>query len=102
MQSNDKTQFRVRLRHLANKFVLKGKNWDLHLESSRQDLKVGEIQTLQHFEDKSIEWTLSMEEIVRKAAWILHKSVYTIPGLIVQESKHVLHTKSREQCFFTF
>ena len=48
IQSDDKTQFRVRLHHLEYKYVLKRENWDLRLVSSRQDLKISEIQTLQH------------------------------------------------------
>ena len=42
-----KTQFRVSLHHLANRSVLNGENWDLHMES-RLDPQVSEIQTLQH------------------------------------------------------
>ena len=45
--SDDKTQYRVWLRHLANKYVLKN-GWDLHLESSRPDVKVSDVRTLQH------------------------------------------------------
>ena len=32
------------------------------------------------FRERSIEWTLLMEEIVRKSAWTLHKHVHTISG----------------------
>ena len=48
IQSDDKNQFRVRLHHLEYKYVLKRENWDLRLVSSRQDLKISEIRTLQH------------------------------------------------------
>ena len=48
IQSHDKTQYRVTLRHLANKYVLKMENGDLHLESSRPDLEISEIPMLQH------------------------------------------------------
>ena len=61
IQSDDKTQFRVRLHHLEHKYVL------------------GVIQTGSHnqrnpnaptCEERSIEWTVSMEEQTRKAALI--------------------------------
>ena len=32
------------------------------------------------FEERSIEWNLSMEEKTRKSACILHKNVYKSPG----------------------
>ena len=46
--SEDKTQHRASFHHLANKCVLKRGKWDLYLESSRPNLKISEIQTLQH------------------------------------------------------
>ena len=48
IQSDDKTQYRVRLHHLANKYVPKRENWDLPLESSRPDLEINRIRSLQH------------------------------------------------------
>ena len=47
---DDKTHFRVKLHHLGNRYILKRRNWDQHLESSRQHLKISELQTLQHSE----------------------------------------------------
>ena len=77
IQSDDKTQYRVRLHHIANKYVLK------------MGLTLGVIQTgsqnqrnpnAPKFEARSIEGTLSMEEKARGASWVLHKSVYKFPG----------------------
>ena len=65
-QSDDKTKYRVRL-HLANKCVLKKENWDLHLESFRPNQKKNEIRA-PTFEERSIEWTSSIEEKTWKAA----------------------------------
>ena len=49
IQSDDKTQYRVRLDHLANRYVLKKESMrPSHMESSRQDPKISEVQTLQH------------------------------------------------------
>ena len=100
-QSNDKTKFRVRLRHLANKYVLRRKigifTWshpdrisksaksrpsNIRRKINRMDFKYG-----RNSQKNSLDF--SQERV--------HKS-----WLIFQESKHVLHTKSREQCFFTF
>ena len=47
----------------------KRKNWDLHLESSRQDPKIRENPTLQHSG-----MILRMGEMARKPAWTLHKN----------------------------
>ena len=76
------TQFRVRLHHLANRYVLNSEKLDLHLEPSRRDLIISEIQSLQTFGTRFIERTLRMEEEARKAAWIIHKKVCNIPGLV--------------------
>ena len=73
IESDDKTHFRVRLHHLANRYYLKGNNRDLHLE----------VPT---FEESSVEWTLHMEEMARKAAWFLHKDVYKVPRSYSQKS----------------
>ena len=32
------------------------------------------------FEERSVKWTLSMEEKARTSAWIIHKNVYQVPG----------------------
>ena len=48
-QSDDKTQYRVRLSSSRETIrSQKKRNWALHLESSRLDLKISEVQTLQH------------------------------------------------------
>ena len=48
IQSDDKTQFWVKLHHLANRHVLEWETSDQHMESSRQDPKLSEIKTLEH------------------------------------------------------
>ena len=57
-QSDDKTQYQVKRHHLAKKYVLKKKIW----ESFRLDLKISEIQKLQHSRKYLSNGLLSMEE----------------------------------------
>ena len=74
-------------------------NWDLHLESSRLDLRISEILTRK----RSIEWTPSMEEKTRKAAcFFTQERVQTsrISVLRIRQTQ-VLQTGSREQCLCT-
>ena len=87
VQSDDKDTIpRERLHDVANK--LKDIKWDPHLESSRQDPKISEIQNAPAFEERSIEWSLRMEEKARTPAWIFTHFL----GIDT--------TESREQCFF--
>ena len=89
IQSDAKTQYRLRLHHLAKKNVLTRKKiWDLHLESSRPGSHNQRNPNAPTFEDRSIEWTSSMEEKARKAAWIfLHKNLYKVAGSY-SENRH--------------
>ena len=58
-------------------------NWDLHLESSRLDLRISEILTRK----RSIEWTPSMEEKQgeQPVFFFLHKNVYKHQGSVFWE-----------------
>ena len=89
-------QYRVRL-HFANKCVLRRRNWDLTLESSRQDPKINEILTLQHSgKDPS-------NQLCAEKKWQgnqLGHCTRTCSKVQVLISR-VLQTASREQCFFT-
>ena len=51
------------------------------------------------FEERSIEWTLSVKEKTVKAAWIYTERVQS-SRFIFWQSKLVIQTESREQCFF--
>ena len=64
--SDDKTQFRVRLQHLANRCVLK-----------RYWIRNPNAPT---FEDTSIAWTLHMEEMALTYVGFWRKNVCKIPG----------------------
>ena len=48
IQSDDKASTPSETSYLANEYVLRRKHLDLHLESSRLDLNISRIQTLQH------------------------------------------------------
>ena len=49
IQSDSKTQYRVKLLIISQTSTFsEEETWDLHLESSRPDLKISKIQTLQH------------------------------------------------------
>ena len=63
-----------------------GKIGDPHLEFSRPDLRINEIQTLQH-----------SRKDLSNGLWAWKKCRFTF-----WESTWVLQPKSREQCFFTF
>ena len=76
----DTTQFRASFHHLANRYVL----------LNREELgpTLGVIQKSENqrnpnaptFGERSIEWTLRMEEVETKSACTLHQSVNKIPG----------------------
>ena len=70
----------MRHHHLANKYV--------HIRETKGPT-LGVIQTgsqnqrnpnAPRFEERSIEWTLSMEEEARKTSWIFRKNVCKVPG----------------------
>ena len=87
MQSDEKTQFHVRVHHTANKYALKGEKWDPHLESSRQDPKNQRCPNAPTFGERSIDWTLFMQEMARTSAWTLHQHVCNVPRLY-SENRH--------------
>ena len=99
IQLDDKTQCRVRLHHLANKHVLRRKNWDFHLEPIQTRSQNQQDPKAPAFEERSIEWTLSMEEQARKVAWIIHRNVHTVPGSYSEDRHKFFKTKSREEMF---
>ena len=101
MQSNDKTQFRVRLRHLATKYVLKKKigifTWS-HPDRISKSAKSRPSNIRRKINRMDFKYGRNSQKIsLDFAQERVHNS-----WLIFQESKHVLHTKSRWQCFFTF
>ena len=68
------------LHHLGNKYVLKRENLGFAvgvIQTGSQNPRNPNVPT---FDERSIEWTLSMKEIARKAAWIFHKKVYRVSG----------------------
>ena len=79
VQSDDKTQFRVRLPHLANRSVLKRGIWGptLGVQTGSKSQRNPNAPTLG---ERSIGQTVRVEEMARKSAWTLHKNVYTIPA----------------------
>ena len=80
VQSDDETQVRVRFHHLANKYILQSENWDQRfgvIQIGSEHLQNPKAPT---FEERSIEWTLTMEAKARKAGLFLHKSMYTASG----------------------
>ena len=99
-QSDDRTQHRVRLHHLANKYFLKGRNWDLHLESPRLDLKIRKIQTLQHSR-KGLSNGLWAWKKKKTSAWILHKNVYKIPGSCSENRHRFFKPSPASNVFFS-
>ena len=74
-QSEDKTQYRVRLNHLADKYVLKRRKWRHTLGVIQTGSQTSPKPNAPTFEQGSIQWTSSMDR-TRNAAWILHKSVF--------------------------
>ena len=76
-QSDDKTQYRVRLRHLADKNVLERDKLGptlgvIQIGFQNQRNPNGPIS-----EEQSIEWSLSMEEKARRSAWIFAQKTCT-------------------------
>ena len=103
IQSDDKIQFRVRLHHLANKYVL---------TSEKLGHALGVIQTRSQnqrnpnaptSEERSVEWTLNIEEKLRKTAWTFYtKKVNKVPGAYSEDRNKFCKLSPREQCFFTY
>ena len=79
-QSDDKIQFRVRLRHLATKYVLKKANLGPPLGVTQTGSETLRNPNAPTFGERSIEWTLRMEEKAERPVWTVHKNVYTFPG----------------------
>ena len=102
VQPDDKTQFRVRRRHLANKSVLKSENLGPTLGVIQTGSEKSTTSKRSNIPGKIYRMdTWRMEEIARTSAGILHKNVHTITGSSF-ENQQVLQTKPREQCFFVF
>ena len=83
IQSDNNTQYRVRLDLLANKYVFKRQKLGPTHGAIQTRLPNQRNPNAQTFEKRSIE----CDEIVRKTAWILHNSVYWIPGSY-SENRH--------------
>ena len=79
----------------------KWKIWELHMESSRPDFKISEIQTHQHsrkgLSNGPWAWTEKQGKLLG-----FHTRTCTKFKVRILGSKHVLQNRSREQCFFTF
>ena len=79
-QSCDKTQFRVRLHHLAIRYCLKREKLGHTLgviQTGSQNRRHASAPT---FEERLIDWTLfEYGRKAKKSAWTAHKNVHTIP-----------------------
>ena len=82
LQSQDKTQFRLRQNHLANRYVLKRENLGPTLGVTQTGCKNQRNPNVP-----------TLREMAKKSAWILHKNVYKIPGLY-PENQHRLFKPS--------
>ena len=97
IQSYDKTQFRVRLHHLANRYVLKRK-MGAHLWSHPDRFKKKQRNpSAPTFGERSIEGALRMEEQARKSAWVSHTQSCTQchVRILRVERTQVLQTRSQ-------
>ena len=86
IQSDDKTQFRVRLHHLANRYVLKRETLGPTLGLSQTGSQNQGSPNDPTEEERSIERTLSMEGKARTAARIC-TNAHKIPGSC-SENRH--------------
>ena len=101
-QSDDKTQYRVRRHHSSNMYVLKRDNLGPTfgvIQTGSQNQRTPNAPTC---EERSFEWTLSVEEETRKAAWISHKNVFRVVTGSYCDDRHNFFTpRPAKQCFFT-
>ena len=98
IQSEDKTQYRVRLHHVANKYVLEGEigtytwshpDWiSKSTKPKRSDIR-----------EKIYRMDFEHGRKARKAAYILHKNVYTVP-VSYSENRNRFFTPSPADSFF--
>ena len=89
VQSDDKTQFRVKLHHLGNQYVLKDKigtcTWS-HPDMVRKSATSNGPTC----GERSIEWTVHMEDIARTSVLdTAQERVHPSPGWY-SENKHIL------------
>ena len=99
MQSDDKTQFLVRLHHLASRCVLE-------MEQSGpargiiQHPKISQVHSLQHLGEDPMHGLHAWQKMARISAWTLHKKVFKLSGVLLLSTPS-LQTQSRERCFLT-
>ena len=87
-KSDDKTQFRVRLHHLANSY------FHLRVQIGSQNQRNPNAPT---FGERSIEWILRMKEKTKKAAWSSHKNVHTVQGSYSSPAGASVHMMSKKE-----